>query len=168
MTIDRRMMVAAAGNPSPIAPGSSLRPVVRFRRLPHGQDLPLPSYATGEAAGVDLMSAWSGVVPALGAAKIPTGYAVEIPMGLEGQVRLRSSVAWQGLIIPNAPGTIDSDYRGEVFVMLRNLTLDDIRIERGHRIAQLVIAPVARAAIVEADELSKTARGEGGFGSTGR
>ncbi len=143
------------------------RPIVKFCRLPHGQGLPLPAYETAGAAGMDLRAAEPWTIEALGTAAIRTGFNIEISAGYEGQVRLRSSVGRQGLIIPNAPGTIDSDYRGEIVMVLRNLTLDKIRIERGHRLAQLVIAPVARSEIVEVEKLTETARGAGGFGSTG-
>lgn len=143
-------------------------PVVKFQRLPLGDGLPLPAYESDGAAGMDLRAADWWTVPALGTAPIPTGFNVEIPRGYEGQVRLRSSVGRQGLILPNAPGTIDCDYRGEIILFVRNLTLDDVKIERGHRLAQLVIAPVARAHIEEVAELSSTERGAGGFGSTGK
>lgn len=106
-------------------------------------------------------------IEALSLVKARTGFAIEIPEGFEGQIRLRSSAASQGLIIPNAPGTIDADYRGEVCILLRNLTLDPIEIGGGMRVAQLVIAPVARAVVAEVDELGETKRGDGGFGSTG-
>jgi len=141
---------------------------VKFHRLPHGAGLPLPAYATDGAAGLDLCAAEDAkltgyVVP------IPTGFAVEIPPGYEGQVRPRSGWSSAGLVVANAPGTIDSDYRGEIKVLVRasSISTEPIAIKRGDRIAQLVIAPVARAEIVEAETLSETTRGDGGFGSTG-
>lgn len=142
-------------------------PPVRFRRLPHGEGLLLPAYATDGAAGMDLRAAVDCRIDALSTQMVPTGFAIAVPAGYEGQVRLRSSVGRQGLVMPNAPGTIDSDYRGEIFLLLRNLTLDTLVFERGQRIGQLVIAPVARLAVREVAELDDTVRGIGGFGSTG-
>jgi dUTP pyrophosphatase len=104
----------------------------------------------------------------LSVAKAPTGWAVEIPKGYEGQIRIRSSASQQNLIIPNSPGTIDSDYRGEVIILLRNMSLDRIVIPAGRRIAQLIIAPVALAHVQVVDDLSTTERADGGFGSTGQ
>lgn len=142
------------------------RPGVKFKRTrPH--DLPLPAYETDGAAAMDLRLVEDVRIEPLSWIIAPTGWAVEIPQGFEGQIRLRSSAAKQGIIIPNAPGTIDADYRGEIGIMLRNLTLDRIEISIGMRVAQLVIAPVARAQVVEVEELSVTDRGVGGFGSTG-
>ncbi len=142
---------------------------VRFARVrPHAN--PLPSRMTPGAAGVDLMAALDApVVLAPGArAVVPTGFAVEIPAGYEGQVRPRSGLAARnGVTLLNAPGTIDSDYRGEVKVILVNLGDAPYTIENGARIAQLVLAPVVSAQIEEAAALSETNRGEGGFGSTG-
>ena len=145
--------------------------VVKFRRLPHGWGLPVPSYASAGAAGIDLRAAFTDerIEIAGGTmAEFETGFAVEIPRGYEGQVRLRSSLGRLGLIIPNAPGTIDSDYRGEIRIVLANIGTMTHTINRGDRVAQLIIAPVARASVVEVQELSETARGAGGFGSTGR
>ena len=143
---------------------------VRIVRLPHAESLPLPVYATGGSAGADLCAAVDGeIVIAPGAREaVPTGLVLEIPDGFEGQVRPRSGLAIrQGLTIVNAPGTIDSDYRGELKVLLINLGSDPVVITRGDRVAQLVIAPVTRAAFVETEDLTSSERGAGGFGSTG-
>jgi dUTP pyrophosphatase len=136
---------------------------------PRGQPLPLPSYATAGAAGLDLR-ADVGVTLAPGARTlVPTGISVAIPTGYEGQVRPRSGLALRdGVICLNSPGTIDSDYRGEVGVILANLGQQPVTLQRGDRIAQLVIAPVARAELVESAALPASSRGEGGFGHTGR
>jgi dUTP pyrophosphatase len=146
---------------------------VRLTRLPHGADLPLPSYQSAAAAGLDLVAAVAADVPiviALGRwAAIPTGLALELPPGTEGQVRPRSGLAAQhGVTVLNAPGTIDADYRGEVKVLLVNLGPEPFTVTRGMRIAQLVIARVARARLIETPALALTTRGTGGFGSTGR
>ncbi len=145
---------------------------VRILRLPHGQDLPLPSYQSALAAGLDLIAAVPADAPlplAPGVrALIPTGIAIALPAGHEAQVRPRSGLAVKhGLTVLNAPGTIDADYRGEVQVLLINLGSEPVTIARGMRIAQLVIATVARAALREVDALDETPRGMGGFGSTG-
>lgn len=143
---------------------------VHVVRLPHGAGLPLPAYATAGAAGMDVLAAVDPeLVLAPGErAAVPTGLAVAVPEGFELQVRARSGLALEaGLAVLNAPGTIDSDYRGEVKVILANLGERNVTIARGMRVAQLVLAPVARAAWVETDALEATARGEGGFGSTG-
>ena len=143
---------------------------VRVRRLPHAEGLPLPVYATGGAAGADLRAAVdSDIVIEPGTrCAVPTGLVLEIPNGFEAQVRPRSGLAIrQGLTIVNAPGTIDSDYRGELKVLLVNLGAESIVIARGDRVAQMVVAPVTRAAFVEADDLTASDRGSGGFGSTG-
>lgn len=145
---------------------------VRVTRLPHGEDLPLPSYQSARAAGLDLAAAVPAEAPlslAPGArALVPTGIAIALPAGFEGQVRPRSGLAARhGLTVLNAPGTIDADYRGEVQVLLVNLGADPVTITRGMRIAQLVVAPVVRAALQEVASLDGTARGRGGFGSTG-
>ena len=143
---------------------------VRLLRLPHGADLPLPHYASEGAAGMDVVAAVDGpLILAPGArAAVPTGLAMAIPHGFEVQVRPRSGLALKhGLTVANAPGTIDSDYRGEVKVLLVNLGSEAIEITRGMRIAQLVLAPVTRAAFVEVAGLDDTVRGTGGFGSTG-
>ncbi len=144
---------------------------VRLKRLPHADGLPLPRYATAHAAGADLVAALEEpVVLAPGErVAVPTGLVLEIPTGWEGQVRPRSGLALlHGLTVANAPGTIDADYRGEVKVLLVNLGNEPVTIARGERIAQLVIAPVARAGFLEAESLEATGRGPGGFGSTGR
>ena len=142
------------------------------RRLPHGADLPLPSYASTGAAGLDLSAAiGEGAVLELlpgGRSLVPTGFALALPEGYEAQVRPRSGLAVRhGVTVVNAPGTIDSDYRGEVQVALVNLGREPFEIRRGMRIAQLVVAPVARVTIMPADTLEETERGSGGFGSTG-
>ncbi|MGE0502751.1 MAG: dUTP diphosphatase [Rhizobiaceae bacterium] len=141
-------------------------------RLPHAEDLALPSYETAGAAGMDLRAAVPDDRPLLvlpgRRAAVPTGLTMEIPDGFEGQVRPRSGLALKhGVTCLNTPGTIDSDYRGEVKVILVNLGDDDFLVTRGMRIAQLVIAPVTRARIEERWTLGSTARGGGGFGSTG-
>jgi len=144
---------------------------VRVLRLPHALGLPLPDYSTDGAAGADLFAAESDprVVQSGQRVAVPTGLVFEIPEGFEGQVRPRSGLALRsGLTVVNAPGTIDSDYRGEVKVLLVNLSSEPVTIQRGDRIAQLVIAPVTRAKFSEASELSESHRGDGGFGSTGR
>jgi dUTP pyrophosphatase len=146
--------------------------VVQVMRLPHGDDLPLPDYQSTYAAGMDLLAAVAANAPVVigpGArALIPTGIAIALPEGTEAQVRPRSGLAVKcGITVLNAPGTIDSDYRGEIRVLLVNHGSEPVTIERGMRIAQLVVAPVLRAQIVEVDALSETARGTGGFGSTG-
>lgn len=143
---------------------------LRVQRLAHAKDLPLPSYATEGAAGMDLLAAvGEPVVIAPGArAVIPTGLAMAIAPGFEGQVRARSGRARrEGLALVNAPGTIDEDYRGEVQVLVINLGQQPITIARGERFAQLVICPVFRAEVREVDSLDSTERGGGGFGSTG-
>lgn len=139
--------------------------------LPHAEGLPLPAYATEGAAGMDLFAAVSSPVVILpgGRALVPTGLKIAVPAGYEAQVRPRSGWALKhGMTLPNSPGTIDSDYRGEVQVILLNLGAEPITIERGTRIAQMVVAPVARARLVRVPSLPPTARGAGGFGHTGR
>ena len=129
----------------------------------------LPRYMTDGASGMDLFAALATPIELapLARARVPCGFAIAIPRGYEGQVRPRSGAAWKhGLSIPNAPGTIDSDYRGEVAVLLVNLGSDRVTIEAGQRIAQLVICPVVRATLVEVTDLDDTARGSGGFGHT--
>lgn len=131
--------------------------------------LTLPAYATAGASGMDLRASEAAVVPARGRGCVPTGMYFEIPQGYEGQVRPRSGLALKhGITVLNTPGTIDSDYRGEVRVILANLSDEDFKIERGDRIAQIVFASVARAELVSVDELGGTERAAGGFGSTGR
>ena len=144
---------------------------VRVLRQPSGEGLPIPRPATPGSAGVDLSAAVDrDVVIALGdRVLVPTGFAFAIPDGFEAQVRPRSGLALQhGIVLPNAPGTIDSDYRGEVLVPLINLGADDFVVEPGMRIAQMVIAPVVQAVIREVEDLEETSRGAGGFGSTGQ
>ncbi len=145
---------------------------LRVLRLPHGADLPLPTYQSAHAAGLDLMAAVPAQVPttlAPGERRlIPCGIAIALPDGFEAQVRPRSGLAARhGVTVLNTPGTIDADYRGEIMVILINLGKEPFVITRGMRIAQMVVAPVARAAIVEVAMLDATARGAGGFGSTG-
>ena len=141
---------------------------VRIRRLPHGAGLALPAYATAGAAGMDVLAA-EDVVLAPGARHgVATGFAVAIPQGYEIQVRPRSGLALKhGISLPNTPGTIDSDYRGELKIIMINFGDADFVIARGDRIAQLVLAPVTIADWDEVDDLDATARGAGGFGSTG-
>jgi dUTP pyrophosphatase len=139
-------------------------------RLPHGRDLPLPAYATAGAAGCDLHAAVEAPleIPPGGRALVPTGIAIALPEGTEAQVRPRSGLALRhGVTCLNSPGTIDADYRGEVGVILANLGEAPFVVTRGMRIAQLVVAPVARVAWDELAELPATLRGAGGFGSTG-
>ena len=145
---------------------------LRILRLPHGADLPPPAYQSAHAAGFDLVAAVDAHVPvtlAPGARiLVPTGIAVALPAAFEAQVRPRSGLAARhGVTVLNTPGTIDADYRGEIMVILVNLGTEPFAVTRGMRIAQMVIAPVVRAAIVETTELDPTVRGSGGFGSTG-
>ena len=150
-----------------------MTPTIPIRRLPHSEGLPLPAYETGGAAGMDLRAAVAEDAPMVlkpGARDmVPTGLAFAVPAGFEAQVRPRSGLAAKaGITCLNTPGTIDSDYRGEVKVILINLGPEDFTIRRGDRIAQLVIAPVAQAEWQEVADLDDTSRGAGGFGSTGR
>ena len=143
---------------------------IRVRRLPHGANLPLPTYATAGAAGMDLLAAVDApvMVPPLGRALIPTGLAVALPPGHELQIRPRSGLALRhGIVLPNSPGTIDEDYRGELQIIVLNRGDAPFAVERGMRIAQAVLAPVTRAAWAEVDDLDATTRSAGGFGSTG-
>ncbi len=145
---------------------------LRILRLPHGADLPLPSYQSAHAAGLDLLAAVPANAPltiAPGArVLVPTGIAIALPPDCEAQVRPRSGLAArQGLTVLNAPGTIDAEYRGEVQVLLINLGQEPVTINRGMRIAQLVVTPVLRVQVVETGALDDTLRGSGGFGSTG-
>lgn len=143
---------------------------IRIRRLPHGEGLPLPAYATAGAAGMDLLAAVTDPVtlPPGARALIPTGLALALPPGHELQVRPRSGLALRhGIVLPNSPGTIDQDYRGELQVILLNAGEAPFTVERGMRIAQAVLAPVLRAEWEEMAELDDTARSTGGFGSTG-
>ena len=142
-----------------------------IKRLDHAKDLPLPRYETAGAAGMDLIAAVTNDVALAPGARaiIPSGIAIAVPLGYEGQVRPRSGLAAKsGVTTLNAPGTIDADYRGEVGVILINHGAETFTVTRGMRIAQLLIAPVEQAELVEVDSLDETARGAGGFGSTGR
>ena len=148
-------------------PSSEIR--ISLKRLPHGEGLPQPSYASGGAAGLDVVSAEDVTLAPGGRHAVATGFAIAIPPGYEVQVRPRSGLALKhGITCLNTPGTIDSDYRGEVKVILANLGAEPFDVVRGERIAQLVPAPVLRASFHETDDLDETERGAGGFGSTGR
>jgi len=145
---------------------------LRVRRLPHGADLALPAYQTEGAAGLDLVAAVPAGAPVKIApgerAMIPTGITVALPPGHEGQIRPRSGMALRhGVTVLNSPGTIDADYRGEIQVILVNLGAETFEIARGTRIAQMIIAPIVQAKIVELARLDATGREDGGFGSTG-
>ncbi|MPZ57032.1 MAG: dUTP diphosphatase [Rhizobiales bacterium] len=145
---------------------------VRILRLPHAAGLPLPVYQSPQAAGLDLLAAVPEAAPLILApgahALVPTGIAIVLPAGTEAQVRPRSGLAARhGVTVLNTPGTIDADYRGEIQVILINLGSEPFSVTRGARIAQLVIAPVSRAHLVEVRALDETTRGSGGFGSTG-
>ena len=141
---------------------------VKVKRLPHGHGLDLPHYATGGAAGMDVLSAEAVTLKPGQRHAVATGLAMAIPEGFEIQVRPRSGLALKhGITVPNTPGTIDSDYRGELKVILINHGPDNFAIARGDRIAQLGLAPVVQAAWDEVEELDDTSRGAGGFGSTG-
>ena len=147
--------------------------VIAITRLPHAEGLPLPAYETAHAAGMDLRAAVPEDAPLTlrpgDRIAVPTGLVLAVPPGFEGQVRPRSGLAFRnGVTCLNSPGTVDADYRGEVKVILINLGPENFIVRRGDRIAQLLIAPVVQAAWREADALDETARGEGGFGSTGQ
>jgi len=155
----------------PVSP-SGPAPELRIVRLPHGEGLDLPAYETPGSAGMDLRAAVDEDAPLEiapgGRFAVPTGLVMEIPQGFEGQVRPRSGLALKsGITCLNTPGTIDSDYRGEVKVILANLGAEPFTVSRGMRIAQLVIAPVVQARVTVHDSVSETTRGTGGFGSTG-
>jgi dUTP diphosphatase len=155
--------VAAGEPPAPVP--------VRIARMPGAEDLPLPAYATAGSAGLDLPAAVEGerVLAPGERVLVPTGFRIELPVGYEAQVRPRSGLALRhGVVLPNAPGTIDSDYRGELRVILWNTGPAPFVLRRGDRVAQLVVAPVARAQWVPAETLAETPRGAGGFGHTGR
>jgi dUTP pyrophosphatase len=146
---------------------------IKVRRLPHNADLPLPAYETVQSAGMDLRAAVADDAPVTlqpGArALIPTGLAIALPPGFEAQVRPRSGLALKhGITCLNSPGTVDADYRGELAVILINLGEASFVIRRGERIAQMVVAPVTQATFAEVETLDDTARGAGGFGSTGK
>lgn len=143
---------------------------ITVRRLPHNTDLPLPAYATAGAAGMDLLAAVGAPVTIEPGrrALIPTGLAIALPPGYELQIRPRSGLALRhGIVLPNSPGTIDEDYRGEIQVIVLNAGDTPFTVERGARIAQAVLAPVVRARWHEVESLDATARNDGGFGSTG-
>jgi dUTP pyrophosphatase len=145
---------------------------LRILRLPHAADLPLPAYQTEHAAGFDLVAAVLVGAPVTIApgerAMIPTGIAVALPHGHEGQIRPRSGIALRhGVTVLNSPGTIDADYRGEIQVILVNLGAETFEITRGTRIAQMIVAPITQTRIVESERLDATGRDSGGFGSTG-
>ena len=164
--------MARGGSPrSTSARGARERMRVRVVRLPGAEDLPLPHYATDGAAGADLAAAVDGelVIEPGARALVPTGLSIELPPGYEAQVRPRSGLALRhGVLLPNAPGTIDADYRGEVSVILWNAGSEAFPVRRGDRIAQLVVAPITRAHWEPAERLGETPRGAGGFGHTGR
>jgi dUTP pyrophosphatase len=143
---------------------------IQVVRLPHAEGLPLPSYATPGAAGMDLLAAVTSplVIPPGGRALVPTGLRIALPHGYEMQVRPRSGLALKhGITMPNTPGTVDEDYRGELQVIVMNAGAEPFTVERGMRIAQAVVAPVVRGMWKDVAELPDSARGEGGFGSTG-
>ena len=145
---------------------------VKVMRLPHGADLPLPAYQSAGAAGLDLCAAVPTDAPLTIApgrwVSVPAGIAIALPPGTEGQVRPRSGLAARhGISILNAPGTIDADYRGEIQVLLVNFGSEPFAIRRGDRIAQLIVAPIVQARLIEVANLDETRRGAGGFGSTG-
>jgi dUTP pyrophosphatase len=143
---------------------------VAIQRLPHGADLPLPAYETAGSAGLDLLAAVSeDLILQPGQRElVPSGIAIALPAGYEAQIRPRSGLAAKhGLTLLNAPGTIDADYRGEIKVILANLGAEPFTVTRGMRIAQMVVAPVSRVVWSAAETLDETARGAGGFGSTG-
>lgn len=149
--------------PSPLPPID-----IQLMRLPNGEGLPVPAYATAHAAGMDVVSAEEIILNPGDRHPVATGFALAIPEGYEIQVRPRSGLALKhGITLPNAPGTIDADYRGELKVLLINHGADPFPIKRGDRIAQLIVAPVQLASFVEVDMLDDTVRGMGGFGSTG-
>ncbi len=146
---------------------------IKLLRLPHGADLPLPAYQSAGAAGLDLVAAVPPDAPLMIApgqwAAVPTGLAIALPAGTEGQIRPRSGLAARhGVTVLNTPGTIDADYCGEIQVLLVNLGTEPFAVRRGERIAQLIVAPVMHASLVEADNLEETQRGASGFGSTGQ
>ena len=145
---------------------------VRVKRLPHGKDLPLPTYQSASSAGLDLQAAIAPqttlVIEPGSRELVPTGLAIELPEGFEAQIRPRSGLALKkGVTLVNTPGTIDADYRGEIGVIVINHGAEPFEIVRGDRIAQMIVAPVVQARLVEVDDLSSSDRGAGGFGSTG-
>ena len=143
---------------------------VKVQRLPHGEGLPHPAPATADSAGCDLRAAIEGELELAPGERtlVPTGFAIALPRGYEAQVRPRSGLALKyGIVLPNSPGTIDADYRGELKVIVMNAGSEPFTFKRGDRIAQLVVAPVVRAEFEEVESLDETGRGEGGFGHTG-
>jgi len=143
---------------------------LKIKRLLHGADLPLPEYATAQSAGLDLRAAVEKTVHILPGERqsVPTGLAIGLPEGFEAQIRPRSGLALrQGITLLNSPGTIDADYRGEIILIVINHGQHKVEINRGDRIAQMVITPVVQAVLRESDNLDQTKRGSGGFGSTG-
>lgn len=142
---------------------------VQVKRLPHGEGLALPAYATEGAAGMDVLAAEDVTLTPGMRHAVATGLSMAIPEGYEIQVRPRSGLAYKfGVTVPNTPGTIDSDYRGELKILMINHGAEDFAVKRGERVAQLILAPVTQAAWQEVDTLDDTVRGAGGFGSTGR
>jgi dUTP pyrophosphatase len=141
---------------------------IKFKRLAHGIDLPMPERQTKGSSGMDICSAMNVTIAPRGGIMIPTGFCAEVPEGYELQCRSRSGFASRGIFVTNSPGTIDADYRGEICVLLSNLTPAPCDIQRGDRIAQLVLCKVPDYEVEEVRELSETSRGEGGFGSTGK
>lgn len=158
---------------TPSEAGEAIRPLVAVKKLSHFGDLPLPTYETGQSAGMDLRAALAegshiDLLPGR-RALIPTGLSIALPAGYEAQIRPRSGLALKnGITCLNSPGTIDADYRGEVGVILINHGWEGFRIHRGDRIAQMVVAPITQIGWMELEELDETARGTGGFGSTGK
>jgi dUTP pyrophosphatase len=141
---------------------------IHLKRLENGKDLPLPSYETTNAAGMDLRAAEAAILKPGARCLMPTGFAMALPRGFEAQVRPRSGLAVNhGVTVLNSPGTIDSDYRGEIMIPLINHGRTDFHVARGDRIAQMVIAPIVQASWIEVAALDSTARGSGGFGSSG-
>jgi dUTP pyrophosphatase len=143
---------------------------IKIKRLPHSEGLPLPEKATVNSSGFDLRAAVEKniILKPFERYAVPTGFIVEIPQGFEGQIRTRSGLALKsGIVCLNSPGTIDADYRGEVKVILANLSNENFEIERGMRIAQLIITKIEEAKMIESEILSETRRGEGGFGHSG-
>jgi dUTP pyrophosphatase len=163
VTLDRDLKDESTGGGA-----ESPRPRVRFRRLASSRGIPLPERATPHAAGYDIRSAEAAVLAPGEIRLVPTGLEMELPDGLECQVRPRSGLALKhGITLPNSPGTIDPDYRGELRVILQNLGAEPVTLARGERIAQLVFARFEVPDLEEVDTLSDTGRGSGGFGSTG-
>jgi dUTP pyrophosphatase len=147
-----------------------LEPIIAIRRLPHGEGLSLPAYATPGSVGLDLAAAVAGEIVLEPGERvlIPTGLTMALPAGFEAQVRPRSGLALKhGVTVLNAPGTVDADYRGEVSVLLVNFGRERFAVHRGDRVAQMIVAPVARASLTEVANLPPSERGAGGYGSTG-